>query len=109
MSDKFDKETEALLRWIAERVHQGYHTDHPGNWQECPKGICQAVHDYLSAHSYEQQVADVLMERPQSKRDREKLLHGVKVLQERLDSKARELHRELRELEAPGLQRGLDL
>lgn len=41
-----DKEITVRVRdlaWIAERVHQGYHTDHPGFYESCPKGVCSFI------------------------------------------------------------------
>ena len=28
------------IRWVAQTVHQGNHTDQPGTFQECPKSTC---------------------------------------------------------------------
>lgn len=35
------------LVWIAERVHQGYHTSHPGFYESCPKSICAFITQVL--------------------------------------------------------------
>jgi len=39
-----------VLRWIAQTVHQGYHTDTPGTWRECPRSVRAAVRDAVGAN-----------------------------------------------------------
>jgi hypothetical protein len=28
------------IAWMAQTLHQAYHMEEPGTWQECPKDIC---------------------------------------------------------------------
>lgn len=38
-----EEELLELLRWIAQTVHQGYHTESGGTFMECKKSICESV------------------------------------------------------------------
>lgn len=31
------------LKWMAQTIHQAYHTSNPGSWQECHKATCSFV------------------------------------------------------------------
>lgn len=31
------------IRWMAQTVHQGNHTNYPGTFRECPKSVCDAA------------------------------------------------------------------
>ena len=35
-----------LLRSLAQMVHQGYHGDQPGTFEDCPRTVCRAVVDF---------------------------------------------------------------
>lgn len=60
--DRLDLESaREMLRWVAQTVHQGYHTDHPGTWEECPKNICESTKRWFQIHSDENHVAQRLM------------------------------------------------
>jgi len=37
------KEMEKEFRQVAQEVHQAYHTEHAGTWQQCPKNVCSRV------------------------------------------------------------------
>lgn len=39
---------EGMLEWVAQTVHQGYHTDHTGTWRQCPKSICASIRSHLT-------------------------------------------------------------
>jgi len=35
------------IRRSAQMVHQGHHTDLPGTWETCPRGVCQRAQHTL--------------------------------------------------------------
>jgi hypothetical protein len=53
---RMEREAELLpqaaknICWMAEKIHQGYHTDHPGTWKTCTKGVCGSV-EYMLAQA----------------------------------------------------------
>lgn len=49
-----------MFKWVAQTVHQAYHTDHPGTWEECPKNICSSVKYWLNKRSKEVVLAERL-------------------------------------------------
>lgn len=32
-----------FVAWMAQTVHQAYHTDHDGTWETCPKDLCASA------------------------------------------------------------------
>lgn len=36
----WEKELTQHIEWMAQTVHQGYHSGMPGTWRECPRDIC---------------------------------------------------------------------
>lgn len=57
-------DAETMLKWIAQTVHQAYHTDQLNTWETCPRGICGSVRVWLQEHSFELSLARRLMEEP---------------------------------------------
>jgi len=48
--DGLAREIDDLKRFlasIAQIVHQGYHTDLPGTWRECPRDVCSSIKGVL--------------------------------------------------------------
>lgn len=39
------------LKWIAQTVHQGYHTTQPATFADCPKSVCKFVTSLLVTNS----------------------------------------------------------
>lgn len=37
------------LRWMAQTVHQAYHTDQAKNWRDCPVNICASTRNVLKS------------------------------------------------------------
>ena len=31
------------IKWMAQTVHQAYHQDKPGTWEDCPRAICAST------------------------------------------------------------------
>lgn len=42
------KEADEYIHWIAQTLHQGYHTDKLGTWQECDESFCLFSQSQLS-------------------------------------------------------------
>ena len=38
------------MRWIAQTVHQGWHGDHGGTFETCPKSTCRHAAEILAAY-----------------------------------------------------------
>jgi hypothetical protein len=39
------------VRWMAQTIHQGYHTDDPGAWNgDCPKDVCSSTRRHLQEY-----------------------------------------------------------
>lgn len=58
------EDPEKFIAWMAQTVHQAYHQDHPGTWDECCKDICSSARCYLrDRKDYRRlEVAEKLME-----------------------------------------------
>jgi len=37
-----------FVAWLAQTVHQAYHTDHEGTWHTCPKDICASTRAWIA-------------------------------------------------------------
>lgn len=46
LTGKMEVAKEAI-RWVAQTVHQGNHTDQPGTFRECPKSTCAHAKEVL--------------------------------------------------------------
>lgn len=42
-----DKESVEFVCWMAQTVHQAYHTEHEGTWHTCPKDVCVSASRWL--------------------------------------------------------------
>lgn len=74
---------EVFVKWLAQTVHQAYHTEHPGTWETCPKDICASVRHWLKEDASRIEKILDLLENLKKKKERERkvviaLLEGLK-------------------------------
>jgi hypothetical protein len=47
------------LCWMAQSIHQGHHTDEPGTWKECSKGVCGSMEHMLSQLGFDKDLGEI--------------------------------------------------